>query len=519
MSAGAVGPHENLPPDLESERAVLGAALVGDADAARDVAELGGDAFFKHGHRLIAGAVTALLLADGVVDIVLVAGYLRDHDELEAAGGAATLAQLLEEAADRVNVRQYAARVGDLARKRAIIGSAGAAAAGALNGLPADVLRERLIADLERLRPGGTIHGATIAEILAADPVTLQTPYIVPPWVPRGLGAIASKPGVGKTKLIQDLCLARASGGTWLGLPVDPGPALFWSGEQGKREDFRVTQALCRGRGIADPRACPHYFEVIYDPAVRFGHPTMTAYVQARLREHPGLLIGIDSIRRAFEGEENDSSVADAFFRTVLVPLRAAGATVQLLCHPPKPGGPVKVIADENMIRGSGDWIAQLDSFLVLRPVNRERHDPETETITLRLVQAKARGGPESFPLLIALEVTHDLTPWVTFRFVAKGPATDDDAATRAGAVKLLAALAEERKRFSRKEAIEAGAAASFGRPACSQALKTLADLGVIRKVVENVKGERGHWFAFIRPLVSDPGPSDEPPEAEDGPW
>src|SRR6202035_1419272 len=104
----------------------------------------------------------------------------------------------------------------------------------------------------------------------------------------------------------QDLCIARPTGGTWLGLPVEPGPALFWSGEQGKREDFRVTPALCRGRGITRA-AFTHHFEIVYDPAMRFGAPRMVAHVLQRLREHPGLLIVIDSQRRAFEGDESDS--------------------------------------------------------------------------------------------------------------------------------------------------------------------------------------------------------------------
>ena len=100
-----------------------------------------------------------------------------------------------------------------------------------------------------------------------------------------------AKAGVGKGKLAQDLCLARVTGGSWLGLTVEPGPALFWSGEQGQREDFRVTQALGRGRGLTASVPVPQFFEIVYDPPVRFGHPAMTAYVMARLRAFPGLLI------------------------------------------------------------------------------------------------------------------------------------------------------------------------------------------------------------------------------------
>jgi hypothetical protein len=121
--------------------------------------------------------------------------------------------------------------------------------------------------------------------ILALDPARLKTTYVVRPYIRRnGLWALTSK---------------------------------------GEQEDGRTIQALCRGRGTVHPR---HFFELIPDPPLRFGEPAMLARVLARAPEHPGLLVGIDSIRRAFKGEDISSDVADTFFRDVLLPLRAAGA-------------------------------------------------------------------------------------------------------------------------------------------------------------------------------------------------
>jgi hypothetical protein len=117
----------------------------------------------------------------------------------------------------------------------------------------------------------------------------------------------------------------------------------------------------------------------------------MFRQVLALAQEHPGLFIAIDSLRRAFIGEDRGSEVADAFYTTVLIPLRLAGATVMLLAHPPKTTGTQRRIDDENMVRGSGDFVAQVDSMLVLRPVNRTRIDAATETIVTRLTHAKAR--------------------------------------------------------------------------------------------------------------------------------
>jgi hypothetical protein len=369
------------------------------------------------------------------------------------------------------------------------------------------------------------IRGLTLAEILAVDPATVQTRYLVEPWMPLGINALSSKPGVGKSKLGLDLCLARATGGRWLGFPVEPGPALYWSGEQGEDEDKRTVQALCRGRGVDDPALAPHYFEVVTDPPLRFAEPRMLAYVLARAAAHPGLLVVIDSHRRAFEGEEISSEAADRFFRTALVPLRAAGATVLTLAHPPKTSGQQRTIADENMIRGSGDWLAQLGAFLVLRPAGRTRTDDRTETITMRLIHAKARAGPMAPPLLVALHVTGDLTPRVTFRFSAE--AAGDEAPELRTATLAVALLAEEHQRLSRQTLVEGLSAKGHGRPLAEKAIQRCLDLDVLRGPLskeEKLRGERGHWYVFVRPLPTPPSPeaplhAPEAPEDDDVPF
>jgi hypothetical protein len=360
------------------------------------------------------------------------------------------------------------------------------------------------------------IPRASLADILAMDPATLRTEYIARPYVPRGgLIGIAGKGGVGKSKIMQDLCLARASGGQWLGLDVDPGPSLYWSGEQGKREDFRATQALCRGRGLA--RSGPHFFDIIYDPPLKFGHPTMLAAVMEIAGTHPGLFVSVDSYRRAFEGEDINSDVADLFFRTCLVPLRGAGCTVVVLAHPPKTSAAQKNIPDENMIRGSGDFFNQLDSVLVLRPITRSRTDDLTETIVSRLTHPKLRSGGTAEPRLVSLKVTADNTDLVALRFdAAKIVAADVEAE---GAVLAAALLAEELKRFSRAALIKILGERQFGRRVVTAAIEKLLGLDVIRGPIdktEHQKGERGHWYVFVHPLPVAKPPPETPGEAEE---
>jgi len=376
--------------------------------------------------------------------------------------------------------------------------------------------------------PEAPIRHVSITEVLAKPPESLVITYVVPLWIPDdGITVLTAKPGVGKGKLIQDLLIARATGGNWLGLPVTPGPALFWSGEQGEREDSRVMQAFCRGRGLV-AADFHHYFDLIPDPLLRFSHSTMRAHVLELAMKYPGLLIGIDSLRRAFAGEEVDSAAADAFYQTTLVPLLRAKAVPVILGHPPKTTAQQRVIPDENMLRGSGDWVAQVGSFLVLRPVDRRRQDTDTESaeaITLRLTQAKVRSGREAQPLLVRLEVTHDQSPLVTFRLHGEAAGALPDGAELSGAVKALALLFEDLKLVNRPKTIEYLATKQIGRTVAEKALTKLLALGVIRGPVPKddlPPGQRrGHWYAFVQPLDLDVGvntdPEDlDPPESED---
>ena len=184
------------------------------------------------------------------------------------------------------------------------------------------------------------------------------------------------------------------------------------------------------------------------------------------------------------------------------------------LAHPPKTSGQQKMIADENMIRGSGDWLAQLDSFIVLRPVTRERQDCETETITTRLLHVKPRSGPQAAPLLVRMTVTNDLTPLVTFALSATKAPTNSSADFD-GVVKAAAGLFEEKKRLSRRSVVETLQVQDYGRPAAEAALTKLVELGVIHGPLtaeEKQRGERGHWYLFPESR----SPSLSPPVAPD---
>jgi hypothetical protein len=123
---------------------------------------------------------------------------------------------------------------------------------------------------------------------------------------------------------------------------------------------------------------------------------------------------------------------------------------VVVIAHPPKPPvqGDLRV---ESLIRGSGDWLAILDSFLVLKKINRQRLDERTEEIHSAFIHWKARRGRTADAGTFTMRVEQDDTSDVAFcfSFVSGGNTEVHRAAV---AVEDLAAFMRERGRAIRED-------------------------------------------------------------------
>ncbi len=97
MAAADPAPGDrSLPSNVEAERTVLGAVLV-DNSAFNSAAEiLNRDDFFREGHRRIFEAMGSLSERSQPIDLVTLKDELVRQSALEAAGGAAYLAALVE---------------------------------------------------------------------------------------------------------------------------------------------------------------------------------------------------------------------------------------------------------------------------------------------------------------------------------------------------------------------------------------------------------------------------------------
>src|SRR5690348_592989 len=113
---GRVPPH-----DLDAEGAVLSAVLL-ERDALDKVLEtLKPDHFYSEANRRIYEAAVELSTKGTPIDIVSVAGVLRDRERLAQVGGSAYLAQLVDSVPSVAHIESYARRVKEKWRVRQVI--------------------------------------------------------------------------------------------------------------------------------------------------------------------------------------------------------------------------------------------------------------------------------------------------------------------------------------------------------------------------------------------------------------
>lgn len=115
---------DSLPHSEDAERSVLGAVLLDNHLVHRVQEILRPDTFHSTRHRKIYGAVVTLSESGAPLDLVTVRSELERTGELEAAGGVAYLATLLDAVPRSANVEHYARIVKEASVRRELIRSA-----------------------------------------------------------------------------------------------------------------------------------------------------------------------------------------------------------------------------------------------------------------------------------------------------------------------------------------------------------------------------------------------------------
>jgi replicative DNA helicase len=236
-----------LPWSNESESSVLGALLLDNEawDSVGDV--LKPDQFYDKSHRLIFGAVGALINAGKPADVITVYGHLQNLGKADDTGGLSYLNALAQYVPSASNARRYAEIVHEKALMRAMVAAADKARELAVtSGLSvaerldqSQSLFQAIQLGTDKVMP--TAIDSSVARLL--DRLQDAADGVVPPCLPSTFPAlnqmlgggfkggkqiiIAARPSIGKSSLAEDICLNLALAGH---------PAAFFSQEMSKDE-------------------------------------------------------------------------------------------------------------------------------------------------------------------------------------------------------------------------------------------------------------------------------------------
>ncbi len=223
---------DRLPPqDLEAEQATLGSVLLDSAAAARVMAVLEVEDFYREAHRTIYEAMLSVHTRGEPVDLITVSEELKRRGQYEQVGGSEYLTALIHQVPTAAHVMRYATLVQEKSVLRKLI-RAGAEIQGLAYDNPPDVgaavdTSEQLIFDIAQQRdttdfmPLGEEVVQTFAKL---DDVAKRPGFIT--GVPSGLPEfdrmtaglqrgdfiiIAGRPSMGKTSFaISNLALYAA---------------------------------------------------------------------------------------------------------------------------------------------------------------------------------------------------------------------------------------------------------------------------------------------------------------------
>jgi len=99
--------ERTLPHNIDAEKAVLGAILVNNENYYRVLESLKPEDFYMDSHRVIYRKMVDLIEKSKAIDLVTIQDELDRSSQLEAAGGIAYVASLLDGTPHLVNIDHY----------------------------------------------------------------------------------------------------------------------------------------------------------------------------------------------------------------------------------------------------------------------------------------------------------------------------------------------------------------------------------------------------------------------------
>ncbi len=223
---------QRVPPQsLEAEQAVLGGVLLDNTAIDRVLELLAPEDFYREAHRKIFRAMVAITNRGDPVDVLTLSEELRREELLQEIGGAAYLAELVEQVPTAANVAYYARIVREKAILRSLIETSTSIATRAFDAAPGEVdtfldEAEQQLFRISERRVGTHFTGTRdlmmhavhlIEELYDRGEVVTGVPTgfidldrLTGGLQPSDLIVVAARPGVGKTAFALNLALNAA---------------------------------------------------------------------------------------------------------------------------------------------------------------------------------------------------------------------------------------------------------------------------------------------------------------------
>ncbi len=326
-----------LPHSVEAEQAVIGGLLL-EASAWDQVADVINEKdFCRPDHRLIFGAIGALVRIGRPCDVVTVSDQLERMGKLDVVGGLAYLSTLARDTPTAANVRAYADIVRERAARRRCIEAARALGERAADGATAADLAadlEREAATLRRVSPkAGTsrFQRLEFGEMRAH----LTDGYVVKGLIaPNTLVLVVGGSGSGKTFFTTDLSVHIAAQRPWRGRKVRGGLVVYVALEGAASAENRFA-------ALRDEAEIPKGIPLVQTPVpLNLRDTSDVADLISFVRDNEStygekcVAIFIDTLSRAMAGgDENAPDDMGALIGGADAVRIATGAAIVLIHH------------------------------------------------------------------------------------------------------------------------------------------------------------------------------------------
>jgi hypothetical protein len=347
-----------LPYDEQAERRVLGACLLSATalDDARRVVSAD-DFHLETFGRWYAEAITMRDQGEPIEPDLLASRLQLDTKQRSR------LAETIASTTAASNVIHYARIVYADARRRELIRAAADLRKAAYNGgleQHPDII-ERVRQAIDGAPRGRAAKPLNLAELLAGP--APETDWLWNGWIAwEDINLIVGDPKTGKSLLALGLACAARNGTTFLGEQVSQARIGIFDLENPLGEVHKRLRRIGLTHDNHDG------IVYLHTPAMNLATIDGISQLTATVEEHELDLVIIDSFRRSAPGiDENDSAAVSAFFAPLRRLIAGRRRTIIVIHHARKRTGGDLDKEPGQMTRGSGDFLAAIDSQIYLR--------------------------------------------------------------------------------------------------------------------------------------------------------